>query len=1499
MVGYTALPSRNASPASSGGETAQAKPASDTEPAVVGMESLKLPCREIERRIVAFLTTKNGATSGYKLLAPDNCYQKPGKHDSLTSEEEKNPPELRFIIATLPNPIHTHFSLEFDRTADALQQAAQDQGYNYDSSWLPWVEHPRQYGSLQDQKSQDAQMYFQEKQPGLLVFRKALPGCSPQDGAPKVRPQLAVVSPVKSARRNGKTSTSSQPEAPVECVERPYPEGLLVFVVGENPTGGIDGVQFENAVSWIKALRPRGTGRTLRILSPFFSGSFPSLARLLASEDTATYIGLNKKSIPGAASNDNLSAVEVFSGNASSEVGIRWFANFLEERHPRLGRFITFQESDDLLINRYCRLLKLQGYDTGRMAIISEDETAYGAIGSNAQVAAPNPTQSDTPNPSLYECIQHVGEGTHGPLNLYYPRDIAALRSAYEKQSVFSSQQSGRVGLPENLSEADSSEHDTIRSYGGDQTPLSQESTLFALVNLLKAHHIEFIVLRSSNGLDQIFLTQFFARTYPDARVVILNSDLMFRRSTHSPGFRGTMTLSTYPLLTWQQDWTSYQTPESRHSHRTFPDANAEGIYIASRFLIHMQNSELSLDTQKDTPFNLQSSDPDNPARLNSSVLLQDYGPPSWLLKDTSESTRPTRPPTWLSVLGSGQGWPIAVIDEDIIPEGSNLPQIPNPPDIEEEKSGRGSSVRQSTLRGDLYFVRTTYFAPEPSEEKRRQSSPSVQRSIRISTNSTLIVKPPAARPDWATGYEVYIGNSSSSETLQARVTGWNKYSQKTPLVRGAALPTGKAPDRSALMPAYTVAPFNDADLLLLPMSIRVCFSIGFMWCLWHLYCCWNGSQTATPRSRAYFAPLPGPQHNILIFFGCMLFALLAIVMATLTGAFAAGVSPFMHEGRMTLFYSLLPVLSIAALVGNYRKPPRGRRTDKRNAEEDAEKKYQDARTKEELIKALEAQEEAERQNEKMYIRRAEERVRYRSIWRVRCIKKLRHQIHLQTDKLAQWIRQHPRKWALVGALFYLIVAAVLAWIFYSTLVAHTIAANRVFSYWRSVNLFTGVSPLMPLLLLIVGMYGWFWYTLTGLALFNQDRPLLPSTKDLEMRLVMFSRERAGNKIERLAKPLSGGYGMVLPGLFLGLVLMFLFFARSDDFALRSLGAKNYGIVFFVWLCVCITLIVADGFQMLRIWSRLRQLLVFLDRIPLRRTLHAMKGFSWGTVWKMSGSVLELRYKLLSRQMESFRHLKNELQRLAEVNALNQGQPRTDPSQIKPKPPDLKASFYKRLDTCDASSAALVAWYINSYRDPLVTDLSPVQRHQEELAETAAAVCNSILLPRWTAEHHSLVQDPSQPGVESGGPDKPELSLVLVPEFQRLAEEFFLLPYLGFIQNILGRMRTIVMGMLWLFITATISVASYPFDPRPLLAGIFLFVFVLVGTIVIFVYAGMHRDSTLSYITNTNPGELGMDFWLKLIGIGVGPLIALLTAMFPETASFITSWLQPGIQAIK
>jgi hypothetical protein len=61
----------------------------------------------------------------------------------------------------------------------------------------------------------------------------------------------------------------------------------------------------------------------------------------------------------------------------------------------------------------------------------------------------------------------------------------------------------------------------------------------------------------------------------------------------------------------------------------------------------------------------------------------------------------------------------------------------------------------------------------------------------------------------------------------------------------------------------------------------------------------------------------------------------------------------------------------------------------------------------------------------------------------------------------------------------------------------------------------------------------------------------------------------------------------------------------------------------------------------------------------------------------------------------------------------------------------------------------------------------------------------------------------------------------------------------------------------------------------------------------------MHRDSTLSHVTNTRPGELGSEFWLKIATFGFAPLLGLMTRIFPGITDFALSWLQPGISALR
>ena len=136
-------------------------------------------------------------------------------------------------------------------------------------------------------------------------------------------------------------------------------------------------------------------------------------------------------------------------------------------------------------------------------------------------------------------------------------------------------------------------------------------------------------------------------------------------------------------------------------------------------------------------------------------------------------------------------------------------------------------------------------------------------------------------------------------------------------------------------------------------------------------------------------------------------------------------------------------------------------------------------------------------------------------------------------------------------------------------------------------------------------------------------------------------------------------------------------------------------------------------------------------------------------------------------------------------------------------------------------------------------------------------------------------------------------------ELIRNAEELVSLTYMGFAQNLLGRIRTIVLGGVYMFIALCIAVSCYPFDPRTLLSGILLCLFIAFGGVVVFTYADMHRDATLSHITNTKPGELGSEFWFKVIGYGAAPLLGLITQVFPEWSGFLFSWLQPGLSSLK
>ena len=1209
----------------------------------------------------------------------------------------KDRPGVRYASALAPDPRHTNLSLVFDRTMVAIQQAAQDDGYTYNSSWFPWSTESLVYSSVQDQQRSEDQTDQREACPGVILFRKSAADIK-ADG-----------------------SGARPPD--------PYAQALVVLVVGEQPTGGLNEDQWSNAIAWLNrnastsetVASPSDRPRELSILGPYSSGTLVSLERDLAA---APIMQADGAIFPSAAT-----PIRILSGSIRGCSSIRWFRKSIE---PRNATFGSFQENDELQIYRLLNFLNQQGTAVSEVAILSEDETAY----------ANTYTRDDGYDPPSFASCSFPYADSSRPVRLSYPRDISALRMAYEKQSVFATgSSSGAHPILRDDAEFEgdpSTVSDTIPNFGGRITPVAQEAILYGVVSNLRSHHSRYLLLRCTNPLDFLFLTRFFHRAYPEGRIVTVGSDLFFRREIDTTEFRGVLSLSSYPLLPRNQHWThvSQRSEDARplpHTHRT-PDSHDEGIYLAARYLFDNAKS-WSNPPAKDNAAGLQP-----PLLLPFKENLSDFADPFWM-HDPSGPLETIQAPTWLSVVGRDGYWPVAVLNQDTTP--------------------------------DLCL---------DQETPHRDGTPCPPQSSRA-------LPPPATM--------VQMDGRSSG----GQVTHYDREPGHL--------------DR-----------FNKSLLFRLPLPWGVCALCVTFLLLYQVFGVWHGYRFTASGLFALFRTVATPSQAILLGSNCALAISLLLELVSI-GLTLPRFSAIFESTWQLSFYTLVCIAATVVV----------------------------------LVQLIRARQE-----------------------------------------------RHP-----VAAIVFVAAMGVLFVACTPAFQTHLNRARNLPLFYRMGYLTAGVSPLVPVLFLLLGFYLWTWQALAGNALLCCGRPLLPEAKkpakirsgftlkywtahwyytllDLHPAadsVQAFGRlgesyyrisHELGKRIVKLASPLCFDPSIiVVPA---GLLIAAATYLRVLGPPLVGLEGRHFAWAVNLALLVAFLLTIAEAARLFFTWKELQRLLTALSRLRLRRTLARLRAVDSNSLWSVSGSVQRVQYSFFSQQLDAAR-------RLANLPGGNIGA-----VQIA-----IVCGKLFAKNSADKISSGPI------WEKPVLLKClppTPPLYIREVLNDAVAEVLHKVLLPHWATEDNSLSLETSSVKPAEGDNERIVFDMDLSTDpTVRAAEEFVCFHYIAFIQNILARMRTMILSMIALFISVCFSISFYPFVPR---TGITIWMLInlsLIAASVIYVYAGMERDETLSYITNTRPGRLSGEFYLKTAAFLAGPVIGLLTAQFPAISESVLSWLQPGLDALK
>ena len=496
------------------------------------------------------------------------------------------------------------------------------------------------------------------------------------------------------------------------------------------------------------------------------------------------------------------------------------------------------------------------------------------------------------------------------------------------------------------------------------------------------------------------------------------------------------------------------------------------------------------------------------------------------------------------------------------------------------------------------------------------------------------------------------------------------------------------------------------------------------------------------------------------------------------------------------------------------------------------------------------------------------------------------------------------------------------------------------FSY-RCLNPLSGVSPLLPVLLLLFGWYGWSIVQTRRLRFSHETRPRIPGG-DKQGNSFYVSDESLtsgtggtdlplyGNIISLFITPhlicrlthgkLKTWQVWTLLGGVYGSLLLLCTFGLHPECMERLLGGPKFlsntpfewlvELLFFPLLLIALTGLL----RLIVIWSALRrQLLRRLEFFPIRFAFGRMSTVGWISMMRQS-DLLE-RQREMARSMESMRQLAHHHE-IRELLGNNSGELEDVYDRTLRHVDDLRLAIsnpgIRIIDGTDPEDR-LAAVAFRKEGDIPGRDFEDRLRLmyylESDFAFFAQQLLKFVLMPYWQDQRMESVESEERettharrvvPGQTEGPEFAIHSGLIKEPPLHIcLAEEFVAIRYVSLIRAVLVNIRHLMAFVSFAWVLSMIAWNSYPFRPREAINLIFTLLFVLLGVGAIWVFSQMYRDVLLSRITRTEGNELGSEFYIRMAMFGAIPLLTWLAYQFPAVGAVVLKYLQPGIEAAK